>query len=263
MDDIIRPRRTSPASVTPLSSPTPAPTSAPISTPNPVAEPASDVFSVPVTRTAAPAASAMHAPDATPAMPSSLPTSAGEPLSLDSVDFDQPSTVPTPIAEPEPVAPAPAPDSPEAILAGANEPAPAGPQTPLTEDLLQDDTKPAASPSPSLLAEIEAQEAREREAAVSEAPVKSAGRKGHWFAIFVGLVIALALVAGAGYAYWQNKKDTAKPATNATQKTEVTKNPATAEDIDKASSDIDAAIKKIDETKEFQASDLSDSTLSL
>lgn len=136
-----------------------------------------------------------------------------------------------------------------------------------TEDNLTEDNEPQASESESVAKPEEkpAAEAEKSEGSVVTAPITSAPRhKGHLGAILVAVLISLALIAGAGYAYWQNNKtkaDTAKKNTPAV--TQKTKNPATADDVQKASDDIDASLKKIDDTKDFQEADLSDTSLGL
>ena len=71
------------------------------------------------------------------------------------------------------------------------------------------------------------------EGKVTAAPIASKKSKGHGAAILVAVMIALSLIGGAGYAYWQNQK-TKTSNTQTTQKTEeVKKNPATAEDVQK------------------------------
>ncbi len=247
MDDIIRPRRPAPtgpapgadaAGVTPRQ---PAPAAASVHVPEP-----------PVTTSAQPEPALQPEPIQPPE-----PFTAPEPVAPEAPVAPEPQAVPTPT--PEPTAP-----TETALNLPATEPD--GTTNNLGDSLQGSEpvdapATPAASPSPSLLAEIEAQEARENEAKVTQAP-QSSHRKGRWPIILVAIIMALGLIAGAGYAYWQNNK--AKPAPAVTsQAKEVVKDPATAEDIDKASTDIDAAIKKIDETKEFQESDLSDTTLGL
>lgn len=92
-------------------------------------------------------------------------------------------------------------------------------------------------------------------------PSKQPTKKGKGAAIFVAILFALALIGGAGYAYWQKKNEQRTPAANTTQ--ESTKSPAKADDVEKVSNDIDESLKKIDDTKDYQESDLSDETLGL
>lgn len=123
----------------------------------------------------------------------------------------------------------------------------------------------APEPSSSLLAEIEAQEKADAEGLVKAAPITQPPRKSRGPAIFIAIIFALALIGGAGYAYWANNKQAAKtptPTKTTTTKTE-TKKPATVDDIDTTAKDIQASIDKIDETKQLQESDLTDTTLGI
>ena len=186
------------------------------------------------------------------------------PKTLD--ELDGPTTV-TPEV-PAPVAPQPAPfdsatSAPE--LPGQAEPAvvetpvasptPVAPQPPITP------SEPVAfSATPT------AEESAPIEGSVVTPPMASApkGRKGTGVAILIGVLFTVALIGGAGYAYWQNNKNKT-PAAQTEQTTEEQKTvqPATADDIQKASDDIDAALNKVDDTKDFVESDLSDATLGL
>lgn len=101
-------------------------------------------------------------------------------------------------------------------------------------------------------------------ASVAPAPPAQPAKKSKGAAIFVAVILALALVGGAGYAYWANQKDTKKPeaAAPATTKTEKT-TPATTEDVDKTASEIDDSLKQVDDTTENQPADLSDTSLGI
>lgn len=83
--------------------------------------------------------------------------------------------------------------------------------------------------------------------------------------ILIVVLLALALIGGAVFAYIQtNKKVT--PATtqaNPVKTTQPTDAKANAADIDKTSNDLDASLKKVDDTKDYSANDLSDTTLGL
>lgn len=93
---------------------------------------------------------------------------------------------------------------------------------------------------------------------------KQTNKKGKGAAILVAVLVALALIAGAGYAYYQNNKQTVKPAVQTQIKdTKAAKNPATATDVDNTSKAIDSELKKVDDTKDYQANDLTDTTLGL
>ncbi len=99
------------------------------------------------------------------------------------------------------------------------------------------------------------------EPSVLSSPSKPASKKGKSGAIIVAVLVALALIGGAGYAFWQKRGDTpAKPTTTSTTpSSQATSNdPGT-----KATTKIDESLKKTDETKDLQESDLSDTTLGL
>lgn len=270
MDDIVRP----PRPTTPSDSPAPSGhVSIPITSDD---APEADIAGV-TPRRPAPAAAAVHIPETSDVADAPTGSSTSKPLSLGDLDLDTPSSTS------ESAAPAPE-DSfqmpsqnfstldaaSESELTPVTEPAPTPDSTPVASPepspAPAPTSAPASSPAPSLLAEIEAQEARETDAKVTQAPATPAGKKSHVMVIIVGVIIALGLIAGAGYAYWQNKKETATPATNTTKTTtttEKTKDPATADDIDTASKDIETSLTKSDETKDYQATDLSDTTLGL
>jgi hypothetical protein len=227
-------------------------------------DPAVDIAGVPVRRPA-PSAQSQHntAPVADAANTESTP----EPLSvahdnghrLEDLNLDKPTPA-TPPSTDRPL------DLPATETLDGSEASTDAPQESAEQPRPVSPPMTPADPNPSLLAEIEAQERADAEARVTPAPATPTRRKGHGAAILIAIIVALALVAGAGYAYWQNKQASTpkKPAVTTTQKqTTPTKNPATAADVDKASNDIDAAIKKIDETKEYQETDLSDATLGL
>jgi hypothetical protein len=100
---------------------------------------------------------------------------------------------------------------------------------------------------------------------VTVSPSVKPNKKGKSAVIMVAILIALSLIGGAGYAYLQNQKTTpdASPAVTKPAVTETKKDPASAADVDKTSQEIDASLKKVDDTKDFQESDLTDTTLGL
>ncbi len=277
MDDVTRPKPTvTPPAVKP-------------------AEPASDGhFSIPVTRrpvdaspisvgSASRPVNDVAAPAASVGPASALqPPVDNSPKTLDELDTPSPEAdgapelpnVPAPeetpaVADPvtpeTPAAPA-APQSPEPIIPAADTFAA---PTPILEEKPKDkgplgDIQLEENGTTDFSAPADSNDGK-KEGSVIAASTGSAPRKGNMAAIVVAVLIALGLVAGAGYAYWQNNKDkkaAEKPATQATQQERV-KNPATSEDVDKATADIDAALKKVDDSKDFQESDLSDATLGL
>lgn len=84
-------------------------------------------------------------------------------------------------------------------------------------------------------------------------------KKGKGLAIVIAVIIALALIGGASYAFWKNNND--KKAT--TQDTTTTTTTSVSETVTTASDGIDAELNKVDDTKEFQSTDISDTTLGL
>jgi hypothetical protein len=100
---------------------------------------------------------------------------------------------------------------------------------------------------------------------VTSAVYTQPAKKSRGMVIFIAVLLALALIAGAGYAYLQNTKEVtptndAKPAVTTPAPT---KDPATAADIDTVNSEIDQTLNKIDDTKDYQENDLTDTTLGL
>jgi uncharacterized protein HemX len=83
--------------------------------------------------------------------------------------------------------------------------------------------------------------------------------------IVAAILIVLCLIGGAGYAYWQNSKETPVPAPTQTTKatTQTTTAKVTGKDVDSATKDIDASLNKVNDTTDFTTNDLSDATLGL
>lgn len=115
--------------------------------------------------------------------------------------------------------------------------------------------------SGSLLAEIEAQEKTEAESRVQQAPTAPRPKRHGWFPIVMAIIIALGLLAGAGYAYWQNNKQTKAPAQSTTTVTE--KKPATAADVDAITKSLDESIESLAKTQDLAETDLADAALGL
>jgi hypothetical protein len=90
-------------------------------------------------------------------------------------------------------------------------------------------------------------------------PPASPKKKGRGLAIAIAVIIALALIGGASYAFWKNNND--KKAT--TKDTTTTTTTSVSETVTTASDGIDTELNKIDDTKEFQSTDISDTTLGL
>ncbi len=83
-------------------------------------------------------------------------------------------------------------------------------------------------------------------------------KKGKGLAIVIAVIIALALIGGASYAFWKNNNDK-----KATTKDTTTTIISVSETVTTASDGIDTELIKVDDTKEFQPADLSDATLGL
>lgn len=84
--------------------------------------------------------------------------------------------------------------------------------------------------------------------------------------IIVAVLVALALIAGAGYAYYTTSQKNKKANNNTpavTQSTEKKTTDVKGADIESTSTALDTSLKKVDDTKDFTANDLSDATLGL
>lgn len=109
-------------------------------------------------------------------------------------------------------------------------------------------------------------EPEESKGTVSQAPTTPAKKKGHGSLtpILIAVLVALALVGGAGYAYLQNQKKVVQPTATPQPQPEQTKTvPATSADVDAMSKTIEEQLKKTDDAKDYQEADLSDATLGL
>jgi hypothetical protein len=98
---------------------------------------------------------------------------------------------------------------------------------------------------------------------ISAAKNNKPRKKGKGAVIIAAVLIALALIGGAGYAFLQNKPATEQTTNTTNVDQEVKKDPANSEDIDKANESIDASLKEIDDTNDFQEKETSDATLGL
>lgn len=98
---------------------------------------------------------------------------------------------------------------------------------------------------------------------VTSPQYKQPSKKGKGVAILIAVILAIGLIAGAGYAYLQNTKEVAPPADPTPVVTTPAKDPATADDIDTLNTDINNTMTKVDDAKDYQANDLSDTTLGL
>jgi hypothetical protein len=179
-----------------------------------------------------------------------------------SVDASQPSEsqAPTPVVVDQQVTnPEPSKTTdPGILIPGLNtKPEPdAFKDTPVTLT----DTSESKAPE---IAEAKTDEKPSTAGVVTSAQYKQPSKKGKGVAILIAVILALGLIAGAGYAYLQNTKEIAPPVTPTTTTQTPAKNPATANDVDTLNTDIDSALSKVDDTKDYQANDLADTTLGL
>lgn len=113
--------------------------------------------------------------------------------------------------------------------------------------------------------ETQPQQELESKGQVTQAPTNQPRQKGHWGAVIVALILAIALIAGAGYAYWQNQqttKDVVKTPVKTTPEKPAS-TPVTADDVQTSSDKIDQSIKETDAVTDASEADLSDTTLGL
>ncbi len=179
-----------------------------------------------------------------------------------------PVTPPQVEVSPQPEAPAPEPSlAPQPVVAQT----PTVNLPPKAEEPVSDDPFAAPPVSQDILSKTEDPEPTappEAAGQVSQAPTSQGPKKSHLGAVFIAILVALALVGGAGYAYLQNQK-TAQQADTKTEskaqpKTEApTLKPATEEDITSTNEAIDKSLKSVDDTTDASEADLSDSTLGL
>lgn len=199
--------------------------------PQPIVDKPADEFTIPVTVTK---------------QESPKPTGAPN-VPLETVELpDDNVPPPAPVSDPQetqtPVPPAPlATTSPASQNIGAN-------------------IAPSGKTLQELLAE---EEASSPQTDMSKANHKNG--KGKGVVILVAVLLAAALIGGAAFAYIQTKnkvKPADAPAATTTQTTpESTEVKGT--DIDKTTTDLDATLKKVDDTKDYTTNDLSDATLGL
>lgn len=93
-------------------------------------------------------------------------------------------------------------------------------------------------------------------------PSKKAKGSGKKMMVILVVVIALVLIAGAGYMYLKNKNKTAT-VTPAVTSTAAKVEKATSKDVTSASSDLDTNLQKVNDTKDFASTDLTDSALGI
>lgn len=134
-----------------------------------------------------------------------------------------------------------------------------GDSSSMSSNASESDPQEIAKNTQSLLEQAAREEKASTESAAM-APMVPA-KKSKAPAIIVAVILALALACGAVYAYLLNNKkaeDAAKPVA----KTQTT-TPAAKADLTKTSTTITDALKKVDDTKDFQEADLTDTTLGL
>lgn len=189
------------------------------------------------------------------------------------VDVATAPTVQVPVPAPAAVAPAMQPPAPTMM---PTPPTPVAPEVSQPAVPAQDSGTFAPVMDPALETAVPATPAEvprdaspateETNAKVSAAPATSAPKRkgGRASIIILAVLIALALIAGAGYAYWTNNKSVKETSSSQTSTVETPKiTPATTDDVDKAIKDIDASLKAVDDANEYQATDLTDATLGL
>ncbi len=135
-----------------------------------------------------------------------------------------------------------------------------GDSSSMSSQSTESDPEEIAKNTQSLLEQAAREEKASTESAAMTPMVPS--KKSKAPAIIVAVILALALACGAVYAYLLNNKkadDAAKPAA----KTQATTTPATKADLTKTSTTITDALKKVDDAKDFQEADLTDTTLGL
>jgi|GEM_PF-4616179 len=139
------------------------------------------------------------------------------------------------------------------------------PVTPAPEAPIKPSITFDAKAAEAAMAEEDSKEAPETPASLSAGGPKITSsmarkpkKKGKGVAIVIAVIIALGLIAGASYAFWKNNQD------KKTEKTETVETTVSvSETVQSASDDIDSELNKIDDTKEFQATDISDTSLGL
>lgn len=124
------------------------------------------------------------------------------------------------------------------------------------------DTQAATAPvdQTKSLAELAAEEEAKNPAPQPQSALHPTKKHGKGRMVIVASLLLLSLAGGAAFAYFQ-QKDTATPAASTRQTTQ----PAASDAADptKTAEDIDASLKKVDDTKEFTENDLSDTSIGL
>ncbi len=164
-------------------------------------------------------------------------------------------------------------------VASAQEPTPANPADPMTAINANDNTprQTGAGLDFSSLSDSDAKDlgiAKTAEPApaaplgatntnMSAYPTGQPRKRNNKLAIaIIATLVVLAVGGGGAFAYLQTRKKPA-PTTKTTQTAAPTVSSVKATDVDKTAADLDATMKKIDDTKEYTANDLADTTLGL
>lgn len=151
-------------------------------------------------------------------------------------DVEQPSLAPEPPVD-TPVAPAPEPISPIS----------APPESPLSQASVQPPPEASAAQTP------ETPPAK---------PAKAKGGSKKMLVILV-VIVAIVLISGAAYMFLKKKKDTTTTGAATTTPTVAKVEKATSTDVTQTSSDLDTNLQKIDDTKDFASTDLTDTALGI
>lgn len=90
-----------------------------------------------------------------------------------------------------------------------------------------------------------------------------AKKKSPMLAIIIIVVLALGLAGGAVYLYMKTKDSTKNTQTTTTTTTSTTEAPITKMNVDNTIKEVDEAVTSLDDTKDLNESDLTDTTLGL
>lgn len=92
-----------------------------------------------------------------------------------------------------------------------------------------------------------------------------AKKKSPMLAILIIIVLALGLAGGAVYLYMKTKDSTknTQATNNITDTTKTTEAPITQTEVDNTAKEVDAAVDNLDDAKDLNANDLTDTTLGL
>lgn len=94
-------------------------------------------------------------------------------------------------------------------------------------------------------------------------PANAIKKKSSKMPVVIAIVVIVVLALGVAAYFAFVKKDTVTPTTSTTSTTTTTTTTTAVEDPDIESSNIDNSLSKIDDTKDYSSTDLSDTTLGL